>query len=67
MGMAQDIKQRKTLACVDDEIRRRKVDPAQDLIYKKNLAVNNDRVEALLKEESLVPMSVSATVRRAAC
>jgi len=60
MGMVQDMKERKTLACVDDEHRRRKIELARDIIYKQNYAVDNDNVEALLKEQSLVPTSVSA-------
>jgi hypothetical protein len=59
MGMPLDMKQRETLARVDDEARRRKVGIARDIIYKKNYAVDSDAVEAILKEESLVPNKVS--------
>ena len=59
MGMVQDMKERKTLARVDDEIRRRKVELARDIIYNKNYAVDNANVEAILKPESLVPTAVS--------
>jgi hypothetical protein len=62
MGMVQDMKQRKTLTCVDDESRRRTVELARDIIYKKNYAVDNDNVEALLQPQSLVPTSVSAVL-----
>jgi hypothetical protein len=58
--MMQDMKERKTLARIDDEHRRRKIELARDIIYKQNYAVDNDNVEALLKEQSLVPTSVSA-------
>lgn len=54
--------QRQTLSRVDDTARRRKVETARDIIYKKNYAVDNDAVETILKEQSLVPTSVS--VRR---
>jgi hypothetical protein len=60
MGMPQDMNERETLARVDDEERRRKVDIARDIVYEKNFAVDNVNVEALLKEQSLVPTSVSA-------
>jgi hypothetical protein len=49
-----------TLARVDDNVTRHKVGTARNIIYKKYYAVDNDRVEAMLKDESLVPSSVSA-------
>jgi len=60
MGKAQDMKQRETLARVDDENRRRKVAMAREIIYQKNYAVGNDAVESLLQGQSLVPTTVSA-------
>jgi len=54
------MKERVTLARVDDEERRRKIGIARDIIYEKNYAVDNANVEALLKNQSLVPTSVSA-------
>ena len=59
MGGACDRKQRKTLAQVDNETRRRKVNTACDIIYNKHYAVDYDGVEALLKEQSLVPTLAS--------
>lgn len=59
MGMRQDMKERKTLARVDDDDRRRKIELARDIIYKKNYAVDNANVEAILKPQSLVPTDVS--------
>ena len=59
MGMVQDMKERKTLARVDDENRRHKVELAREIIYKKNYAVNNEKVESILRPESLVPTAVS--------
>jgi len=57
--MPQDMKQRETLARVDDKIRRVKVETARDIIYHKRFAVDSPAVEVLLKEQSLVPTSVS--------
>ena len=59
LGMPQDMKQRETLARVDDEIRRGKVESARNIIYNKRFAVDSPAVEILLKEQSLVPTSVS--------
>jgi hypothetical protein len=58
--MKLDMKQRHTLARMDDKNRREKVDLARDMIYNRNFVVNSKHVEALLKEESLVPTAVSA-------
>ena len=60
--MVLDMKQRKMLARVDDEARKRKVDIAREIIYQKNYAVNSKAVEAFLKEQSLVPTSVSMVI-----
>jgi hypothetical protein len=49
-----------TLACIDDNAMRHKVETARNLIYNKFYAVDKDGVEAILKDESLVPSSVSA-------
>jgi hypothetical protein len=59
MGMKRDMKQRETLARVDNESRRQKVAAAREIIYNKNYAVNTDHVEALLRPQSLVPTTVS--------
>ena len=40
-------------------IRRDKVETARDIIYRQNVAINGVAVEVLLKEQSLVPTSVS--------
>ena len=53
------MKERKTLARVDDDDRRCKIELARDIIYKKNYAVDNANVEAILKPQSLVPTDVS--------
>lgn len=59
MGTVTDMKQRKSLARVDDEVKRSKVVAAREIIYENNFAVDNVDVEALLKDESLVPTDVS--------
>jgi hypothetical protein len=59
MGMALDMKQRNTLARVDNDARRSKVDTARNIIYNKNYAVDTDAVEELLQPQSLVPTVVS--------
>ena len=60
--MVLDMKQRKTLARVDDETRRHKIDTAREIIYKKNYAVDSKAVQTILREQSLVPTSVSTVV-----
>ena len=54
--------QGKTLAQVDNEDRRQKIDCARKIIYEKYYAVDTENVEALLQLESLVPTSISAQV-----
>ena len=56
--MTRDMKQRITLARVDGQQRRNKVDIARKHIYEKNHLVEGAAVENLLKEESLVPTAV---------
>jgi hypothetical protein len=58
LGMTLDMKQRQTLARVDDESRTRLIERAREIIYRKNYAVDTDAVEAILKEQSLVPTLV---------
>jgi hypothetical protein len=55
MGRKRDMKQRETLARVDDEARRRKIEIAREIIYRNNYAVDSQPVETILKDESLVP------------
>jgi len=62
MGMTLDMKQRETLARVDDEDRRWKINTARDIIYNKNYAIDTANVETLLQPQSLVPTSVSAQI-----
>jgi hypothetical protein len=56
--MTLDMKQRQTLARVDDESRTRLIERAREIIYRKNYAVDTDAVETILKEQSLVPTLV---------
>jgi len=52
------MKQRVTLARVDDNQRRSRVSAARRLIYEENRQVNCAAVEKLLEEMSLVPTTV---------
>jgi hypothetical protein len=58
MGKQRDIRQRKTLARLDDVDHRHRVAVARDLIYKKNYAVDSTAVKRLLGKDSLVPTAV---------
>ncbi|KZS91947.1 hypothetical protein SISNIDRAFT_413425, partial [Sistotremastrum niveocremeum HHB9708] len=55
MGTQLDKRKRLTMARVDSERRVGHVTSARDLIYIHGLGVNSERVNALLKDESLVP------------
>lgn len=59
VGTCFDMKQRQTMARVDDDSRRVKVKAARAVIYEKNYAVNNETSEALLKDQSLVATRAS--------
>lgn len=59
MGTQEDTAQRRLLVRIDDDERRDKVLNARNLIYERNYAVNSTHVEALLKEQSLIPTVVS--------
>lgn len=58
MGSRKDMSERQTLARVDGDDRRNKVLKARDLVYKKNYAVTSPHIQALLKDESLIPTQV---------
>ena len=62
LGMLRDMKQRETLARVDNESSRCKMETVRDIIHKKNYAIDSVAVETMLKEESLVPAMVSLKV-----
>ena len=57
-GSEKDALQRNVLACRDTQERRNKIVAARRLIYEWNYVVDTPQVEALLKEESLVPTKV---------
>lgn len=59
LGTVQDMRQRKSLARVDDEAKRLKITHAREYIYDRNFAVDSNCVEDLLKDQSLVPTDVS--------
>lgn len=58
LGMALDMMQRKTLSRKDDEAKRHKVQVAREIIYNENYAVDSQKVETLLKQQSLTPTAV---------
>jgi|SRR5882762_1498976 hypothetical protein len=62
LGMARDRQQRLTLARVDDETKRFVIANSRRLIYERNYAVDSSALERILKDQSLVPTSVSAHV-----
>ena len=53
------MRQRVSMARIDDGHRRRKVAYARQFIYKQNRQITSIAVENLLREESLVPTVVS--------
>ena len=59
MGTPNDMKRRQLLVRTDDDSRRNKVLRARELIYERNYAVNTPQVEKLLRDQSLVPTTVS--------
>lgn len=59
LGTALDMRQRISLARIDDPDRRNKVSKARSIIYNQDYAVNNQASEELLKEESLVATRAS--------
>ena len=53
------MERRQLLVRTDDDSRWNKVLHARELIYEKNYAVNTPQVEKLLRDQSLVPTTVS--------
>ena len=62
LGMSRDMKERDTLARVDDRVRQNKVKSACAHIYGSALGVTSTAVENLLRDQSLVPASVSFVI-----
>ena len=56
----QDQQQHSTLARVNDNSRQAKVEGERRLIYEKHYALDGKAVNELLKDQSLVPTTVSA-------
>lgn len=61
LGTADDMRARLELARVDSEERRQAILNARKIIYKEGYAVTSDRVEKILKPQSLVPTEVRRT------
>ena len=59
MDTPNDMRQRQLLARTDDANRQNKVLSAWKLIYERNYAVNTPQIEMLLRDQSLVPTTVS--------
>lgn len=60
LGTADDMQVRLELARVDSEQRQKAIVNARKIIYQDGYAVTSDRVEQILKPQSLVPTEVSA-------
>ena len=58
LGLNNNMQQQQLLACVDMEEQWSKVAAAHHIIYQEHYVVNIPQVEALLKDESLVPTKV---------
>ena len=65
MGTRQDMIQRQLLVRTDDNNLQNKILDAWALIYERNYAVDSLKVQALLKDESLIPTMVSVNWTRA--
>ena len=57
--MSRDKTEWNTLAHIDDCVRQSKIQSARAHIYDSTLGVTSTAVESLLKDQSLVPTSVS--------
>jgi hypothetical protein len=61
--MSLDIKQRETLARIDNNARQSKVAISRSHIYDLGYGIRSTAVENLLKEHSLVPTTVRSLYR----
>jgi hypothetical protein len=59
MGMALDLRQRQDNTRVDDHTLRYTISQARSAVYNSGYVVNSKFVDAMLKEHSLVPATVS--------
>jgi len=62
LGQEDDRKRREETRRQDDAERRKKVDDARKSLYDEGYAISGDRVDGLLKGESLVPTKVFVSV-----
>ena len=62
LGRADDRKRREELHRQDNVERREKVDAARESLYNEGYAITGDHVDGVLKDESLVPTRVFASV-----
>jgi len=58
IGREDDRKRREELRRCDNIERRKKVDEAREWLYDKGYAITGDKVDGLLKDESMVPTKV---------
>jgi hypothetical protein len=58
LGRKLDLKQRISLARIDNNCRKQKITSARDIIYEKRYAVNSESVDNILKDESWAPNAV---------
>ena len=62
LGRADDRKRREESCRRDDVERRTKVDAARESLYNEGYAITGEYVDGVLKDESLVPTKVSASL-----
>ena len=62
LGMSRDMKEWDVLARVDNHVRQNKIQGAHSHIYGSALSVTSTAMENLLKDQSLVPASVSFVI-----
>ena len=62
LGMTQDTKEWNTLSHIDDHVRQNKIKSMQAHIYDSELRITSTSVKGLLKDQSLVPTTVSLYV-----
>jgi hypothetical protein len=64
LGTHQDMEQRVSGHRVDNAARRALVEEARQFIYERRLAVDNaDRIEKILRPDSLIPTTVSCSLQ----
>ena len=66
MGMPNDMRQRQLLVRTDDDSWWEKVLHAWELIYERSYVVNTPKIKELLRDQSLVPTTVSEDASKSA-